>query len=351
MKSVLIYILILLVPALGLARESEEFADKVIREHGLSGAGAAALKKTLMSMAATRNIGTEDPRAIFGTNHAVHPASRQACVDRALKTGLIRPNQAFERICGAKWMAPIPNEKGASPASAKVCIDQFEFPDLPCEYPIVWSTAPLANQICQAMGKRVCNSHEWEGGCAGYMDSKNPYLFNLSSLAERRSVYNHNREKIWAFSSNSETAGKSSGQICAVYSANDPDIDPQLRGRLGEFFTPIGKSPACQQTSSDYANCGSHTWPAGFKHLCHSSNEVYDMHGNVAEVVSFPASPDEVARGTRTGHTERKGSFFVPRGNYPDDCRVRQPYEHFGVFAVDKMSFYQEGFRCCKDIE
>ncbi|MGZ3721846.1 MAG: hypothetical protein ACXVA9_02870 [Bdellovibrionales bacterium] len=333
------------------ARESAEFADKVIQEHGVTGAGAVTLKKLLMSAPATRNIGTEDPRVIMGTNRAVHPASRQTCIDRVLKTGLIRPNQAYERVCGAKWMAPIPQAKGESPLNAKVCIDQFEFPDLPCEYPIVWSTAPLASQVCQAMGKRVCNSHEWEGGCAGSMDNKNPYLFNLASLNERRSVYNKNREKIWAFNTNPEAAGKNSRDICAIYNANDPDIDPSLRGHLGEFYTAIGKSPTCQTTSSDYANCGSHTWPAGFKHLCHSGNEVYDMHGNVAEVVSFPSSPDEIAHGTRTGHTERKGSFFVPRGDYADDCRVRQPYEHFGVFASDGMSFYQEGFRCCKDIE
>lgn len=350
MKSVICYLLILL-PVVAPARESAEFADKVIREHGLSGAGASSLKRILTTTTATRNIGTEDLSAIFGTNRAVHPVSRQTCVDRVLKTGIIRRNQAFERICGAKWMAPIPQAAGEANERARVCIDQFEFPDIPCEYPIVWSTAPLADQICKTMGKRVCNSHEWEGGCAGSMDDKNPYLFNLSSLNERRAVYNKNRERVWAFSSNPQTKGKTSRDLCAIYSGSDPDIDPSLRGRLSEFYNGMGKSPTCQATNSDYANCGSHTWPSGFKHLCRSANEVYDMHGNVAEVVNFPAGPEELANATRTGHTERKGSFFVPRGDYADDCRVRQPYEHFGVFATDHMSFYQEGFRCCKDVD
>ena len=78
------------------------------------------------------------------------------------------------------------------------------------------------------------------------------------------------------------------------------------------------------------------------------------MHGNVAEVTNFPQSSSGIANGTNSDMTERKGSFFVYRGNlgnkYPDDCRVRQPYEHFHDFDTDKMAYYQEGFRCCKDV-
>lgn len=347
-KAVLIF-LCLLATAVQ-AKESAEFADKVIQAHGLSGANAATLRRLLLTSQGTRNIGTEDPRTIMGTNHAVHPASRQYCVDRVLKTGQIRPNQDFERICGAKWMSPIPTGNGGI-NSAKVCIDQFEFPDMPCEYPMVWTTSALANQMCKAMGKRVCNSHEWEGACAGHIETKDPYLFELGSLQQRRAVYNQRREKVWAFAWNPSAGGKTSRDLCAIYNPNDPDLDPSLRGRTGAYYTPIGKSPECQRTKSDYANCGSHTWPTGLKFDCRSQYEVYDMHGNVAEVVNFPTSPAGLADGVHTDHTERKGSFFVIRNDYPDDCRVRQPYEHFGNFATDSMSFYQEGFRCCKDVD
>ncbi len=334
------------------AKESAEFAQKVIAGHGLTGNGAQTLTHLLLNSEATRNIGTEDANEIFGIHAAVHPASRQSCINKVLKTGVIRANSQFEKICGAKWMSPIPAGPGQSIASAKVCIDQFEFPDLPCEYPIVWAPASFARQACLAMGKRVCNSHEWEGGCAGHMDDSNPYLFNLESLQERRAVYNSQREKVWAFDWSPERKGHVSSEFCAIFNPHDPELDPRLQGRTGQYYTAIGKSPACQQTNSDYNNCGSHTWPAGMKAACASANQVYDMHGNVAEVVNFPQTPGGLADSSgHTDHTERKGSFFVIRSGYPDDCRVRQPYEHFNDFATDKHSFYQEGFRCCKDVE
>jgi hypothetical protein len=330
-------------------KESAEFAQKVINEHGLKGDGAAKLQKLLLNSEATRNIGTEDLTEIVGVNSAIHPASRQSCLDKVVKTGYIRRNAAFEKICGAKWMAPVP-APGQPVESAKVCIDQFEFPDIPCEYPVVWAPAAFAAKACEAMGKRMCNSHEWEGGCAGEIDDEDPYLFGLGSLNERRSVYNSHREVTWAFDWDSRLAGKKSSDLCAIYSPNDPDMDPRIQGHASKYYTSIGKSATCQTTSSDYKNCGSHTWPAGMKYLCSSKYGVYDMHGNVAEVTNFPVTKNGLAHGTVTDHTERKGSFFVVRKNYPDDCRVRQPYEHFNQVSTDKHSFYQEGFRCCKDV-
>jgi hypothetical protein len=352
--KILFKIAILLLPLVHVhtaCGESSTFIDKVIQFHGLQGTNATALRNILSRTMGTRHISTEDPTALFDVNSAaVHPASRQTCIDRVLKTGIIQANPTFEKICGAKWMSPVP--VGNQPITgAKVCIDQFDYPDMPCEYPMVWTPAPDTDRICKAMGKRVCNSHEWEGACAGSIDDHNPYLFNLPSLQERRSVYNAHREVVWAFNWNPQLRGKTSRDICGIYSPNDPDIDPSLRPHLNQYYTSIGKSPACQTTSSDYKNCGSHTWPTGFKYLCASKYEVYDMHGNVAEVVNFPESPAGIANGIVTDHTERKGSFFVPRSGYPDDCRVRQPYEHFNLFSTDGMAFYQEGFRCCKDVK
>ena len=51
-------------------------------------------------------------------------------------------------------MAPLYNPDTQKPRDAKACIDQFEFPNIPCEYPVVWVKAEAA-EICQAQGKRL----------------------------------------------------------------------------------------------------------------------------------------------------------------------------------------------------
>ena len=214
---------------------------------------------------------------------------------------------------------------------------------MPCEYPVVWTSFRQAHQICQSMGKRLCNSSEWEGGCAGSIETRAPFQ-------NQRAQHNANREVVWAFQWIRELSGsRESRGTCGVYSANDPEIDPSVRGQ----YSAIGTSRACNPGVSPTATCGSNTWPAGFKNSCVSQLSVYDMHGNVAEVTNLPTGPGTVAdmSGT-TGVNEHKGSFFVYRGNYPDDCRVRQPAEHQTTMANDRgHSFYQEGFRCCKDVE
>lgn len=336
--------------------ESQEFADKVIQEHGLDAAQAERLRKILTKgHGLTRNIGTEDEAAFRGPHNSYHPVTRAQCRTKVLQSGLIKPNKEFEKICGAKWMAPIPGADG----KATVCIDQFEFPDIPCEYPVVWVPSYTAHKICQSMGKRLCNAHEWEGGCAGEMDSIASYRFDLSSEHARRSAINNNREKVWAFQSQPEFADRTdSSVLCGVYSGRDTDVLPEARANIKTGSIP-GLSKGCVPHRSAYKTCGTNTWPAGYKYQCRSSQDVYDMHGNVAEVVNLPSHKGNIAKGTTTGFTERKGSFFVDRSSikrrgvpkYPDDCRVRQPYEHKKEIKRDRAhSFYQEGFRCCKEI-
>ena len=232
---------------------------------------------------------------------------------------------------------------------------QFEFPNIPCEYPLVWTPSSSAQKICESMGKRVCNSHEWEGACAGAMDESDPYLFKSGNLKTRRKLYNKNREIIWAYHWNPEVANiTDTRDLCGIYSANDLDFAPYLQnGDSKKYFNSIGKSKQCHSGGSDYKSCGSNTWPAGYKHLCRSRFDVYDLHGNVAEVLNFPRSAKGIAQIGNTDRTERKGSFFVYRSKkrYPDDCRHRQPYEHFNKFSTDRHAYYQEGFRCCKNID
>jgi hypothetical protein len=333
------------------SQESAEFADKVVAAHGLSGAGAAKLRALLLNTPQlTRNIGTEDPDATQGPNNSWHPASRAQCAEKALQTGLIAPNPGFERICGAKWMSPIPDYAGQPLDQASVCIDQFEFPDIPCEYPVAWVTAPIAQKICASMGKRICDSGEWEGGCAGAMDERNGYYFGESSDAARKD-HNDRRVAIWAYQFiESLRAARDTRATCGVFSPADPDISQPMRSDIGKYYAPAGQSKGCDPAGNPYATCGTNTWPAGFKLECRSPLDVFDMHGNVAETTNLPSDPSQLASsaGGPGGLTEHKGSFFVYRPQYPDDCRVRQPYEHAGPFQKNGMAFYQEGFRCCK---
>ena len=97
---------------------------------------------------------------------SVHPMSRSECRRRRIEAGVATESQA--PTCGAPYMAPLFNpEAGETSSDARVCIDQYEFPGIPCEYPVVQVRAREAAELCRAIGKRICDAHEWEGACAG----------------------------------------------------------------------------------------------------------------------------------------------------------------------------------------
>jgi formylglycine-generating enzyme required for sulfatase activity len=337
------------------AGESPAFADKVVKEHGLDGTQAERMRTLLTKTPGlTRNIGTEDPKVFVGPNNSYHPVTREKCRTQVLEAGKLKASSSNERTCGAKWMAPLPGPDGKTSS----CIDQFEFPNIPCEYPVVWVPSYYAQQICQSMGKRLCNAHEWEGACAGKMESTASYRFDIGDPNARRAAINANRKKVWAFQ-DKHPGRTDAAIICGVYSAKDKDVEPQAAANIQDGSIP-GLSKGCAPDKSAFKTCGTNTWPSGYKYECTSNLGVYDMHGNLAEVVNLPTSTANIAKGNVTGMTERKGSFFVDRGGlklksgeqrYPDDCRVRQPYEHMKPISEDKgHAFYQEGFRCCKDL-
>ena len=128
------------------------------KEHNLSPAQMDRLK---VIFARSGFIGQGNPAV------ARHPMSVEECRARAPRGGAGYSNPVFERICGGKNMAPLFDPRTETARDAKVCIDQFEFPDIPCVYPVVWVKAKEAAEICSAMGKRICDAHEWEGACAG----------------------------------------------------------------------------------------------------------------------------------------------------------------------------------------
>ena len=286
---------------------------------------------------------TDALRAIFARstfmgqgNPAItqHPMTPEECRAKLQRSGTDYENPAFAKICGGRYMAPLYNPGVERPEDATACIDQFEYPDIPCTYPVVWVRAREAAEICEAEGKRLCDAHEWEGACDGKLlepDYQFGAIRNPSpDAAIRQMRQTHNRQfgpsKRWSYG---------------------PDY------RTGACATSSRKSPACDGGS--WAQCGSNTFPTGSFPDCHSPLGVYDINGNAAEHMNLPLGESQMSsRGGQTlGYTEMKGSWFVfdTYRAHEDWCRWRAPFWH-GSRVMDPQSHrnYHLGFRCCKTI-
>jgi hypothetical protein len=263
-----------------------------------------------------------------------HPETPQQCLEKLAKQSLKYANPDFEQVCGAKYMAPLYNSKTATAQQAKACIDQFEFPDIPCAYPVVWVKAREAAEICEAEGKRLCDAHEWEGACAGSLEPPD-YRFDMAkgvspgeAISRMRAAHNaaHQADKSWSYGPQYERG------ICAT----------------GSF-----KTPGCP--GGGWKLCGSNTYPDGDFPACHSSLGVYDLNGNAAEHMNLPLSLDQMASSgsEELGYTEMKGSWFIfdTYRAHEDWCRWRAPFWH-GTRVMDPQSHanYHLGFRCCKTL-
>jgi len=264
-----------------------------------------------------------------------HPASPEECRAHLGEKLQAYANPEFERICGGKYMAPLYDPATQQAEDAKVCIDQFEFPDIPCTYPVVWVRAREAAEICSAMGKRLCDAHEWEGACAGALKPPD-YRFDLakgvsanSAVSRMRNAHNraHSADKRWSYGPAYQKG------ICAANSQ---------------------KSPGCQ--GGGWKICGSNTYPTGYFPECRSPLGVYDIHGNAAEHMNLPLNPSQMSStgSEGLGHTEMKGSWFIFDRYYAhqDWCRWRAPYWHGSRVMADHSHYnYHLGFRCCKSLD
>jgi sulfatase modifying factor 1 len=250
-----------------------------------------------------------------------HPIGRAECeVARAE-----RPLRSGDDVCGSPHMAALYDRTSGSPDEAPVCVDQFEFPNIPCEYPVVHVSAREASQLCEAVGKRLCDAHEWEGACAGSLDApEREYAWGQDRMTMRR-VHNASRTRVWAYGPEKNHA------LCATTSF---------------------KTPGCP--GGGFHSCGSNTFPAGSFPDCVSPYGVYDLHGNAAEHMSLPLTRDELTSSGGSGATEMKGSWFI-FSNYEaheDDCHWRAPDWHPSkVMSLHSHGNYHLGFRCCKSVE
>ena len=232
-------------------------------------------------------------------------------------------------------MAPLYDPATERPEDAQVCIDQFEFPDIPCAYPVVWVKAREAAEICSAVGERLADAHEWEGACEGDLQPPD-YRFDLAqgvsptvAVARMRAGAQSNvaATKRWSYGPQYQKG------ICATSS----EKTPAATGEAGR---------AAGQTRSR---------PAIFP-LATARSVCYDLNGNAAEHMNLPLNEEQMSsRGSRElGYTEMKGSWFIfdTYRAHDDWCRWRAPFWH-GTRVMDEHSHanYHLGFRCVKDIK
>lgn len=306
----------------GLRERNDALFRDLQRAHALSDAAMHQLRDIFSR---SGFAGQGNPRI------STHPMSEDACRERTRRSGT---EADFARICGGPHMAPLYDPSHESAEGAGVCIDQYEFPDIPCAYPVVWVSAREAAQICEAMGKRLCDAHEWEGACAGSLEPPD-YRFDLAAghdpdtaIRLMRDAHNRARaaSKSWSYGTSYRTG------ICA---------------------TASHKSAGCPGGGWD--QCGSNTYPSGSFPDCRSSLGVYDLNGNAAEHMNLPLSEMQLAsRGSHEyGYTEMKGSWFSfdDYRAHEDWCRWRAPFWH-GTRVLDPRSHenYHLGFRCCKTL-
>ena len=263
----------------------------------------------------------------------VHPLSPEQCRANLAQAGQTWQKAEDFEVCGSPFMAPLYDPATQSAKDATTCIDRLEFPGIPCEYPVVWVRAKEAEELCRAIGKRLCDAHEWEGGCQGELGPAD-YRFDLARGVGASTAVNRMRD-----------AHNRAYRATARWS-----YGPEFR--TGVCAQSSSKTSGC--TGGSWTGCGSNTYPAGSFPDCQSPLGVGDINGNAAEHMNLPLAPDQMASaGTRLGVTEMKGSWFIwdKYRAHEDWCRWRAPYWHGGpVMAADSHHNYHLGFRCCKDV-
>lgn len=235
-----------------------------------------------------------------------HHGSRSQCLE-GLK-GIVLQTADQKRVCGAEYMVPV--YRDGKPETAKTCIDIFEFPNRPCELPVVWISPSRANEICKVQGKRLCTQDDWVLACRG-----NPDGPDLQDYAY----------------------------------GNDLDLTAcHTRGE---------RSAKCDPTTvkTTWATCATDTAPSGSFPRCRSRFGVFDQHGNVAEIMQrWDAERERTV-------TQLKGSAFFyekismrpsdppNKQKYPDHC-AHDPRWHVENLDTAGHTMYHLGFRCCKDM-
>lgn len=255
-------------------------------------------------------FGTDGPGRMSQGNKAIahHTITREKCL-AGLKDVVVQTPEQKE-ACGGDNMVPI-WLKGQKPW---FCIDVFEFPNKPCELPMVWTPPTWAKKVCELQGKRLCSQTEWNIACRG----------DPEGAPDRRYAYG---DKL------------------------DLDICNTHKGHIQQCNAHDAKSA--------WQTCSTETEPSGSFPRCRSRFGVFDQHGNIAEVM-MRREGDQVV-------TQLKGSAWfydelarepdqpIPastpnkNGAYPDHCNFDPRWHVEPIDAAGHVN-YHLGFRCCKSI-
>jgi len=244
---------------------------------------------------------------------AEHLIGRERCLE-GLRGVTLQTAEQRARCRGKANMVPLYRHGDAGGAEA--CIDVFEYPNQACELPFVWGTPAEAELLCRAEGKRLCSQGEWTLACAGDPGGGPDRLYAYGDALD-----------------------------LTVCNTNKPHP-----------FGPDGETWRCSARTAEtaWSTCATETEPSGAFPACRSRFGVFDLHGNVAEMMTRAEAGGEVM-------TQLKGSafFYVDvarqpgepqrvggRETYPDHCRY-DPRWHVEPLKAAMHSNYHLGFRCC----
>jgi len=306
-----------------LAENNEAMFRLMQEERGVSRAEIARIREIF---GGSSYIGQGNPSI---TRHPLTPQEAAARLGGSVAS--VRRdyrNRQFERICGEPYMVPLYDPATERPEDAEVCMDMFEYPNVPLAYPVTWVRASEAALLCAAEGKRMGDAHEWEGASAGALLEPD-YRFDLGSVQAMRNWHN----STWAHTRGTYSIGEWRSGVCATGSS---------------------KSSSCNGGS--FTGCGSNTYPVGSFPQCVSPLGGYDLDGNAAEHMNLPLAPDQMASAgsTTLGVTEMKGSWFIwdTVRAHEHWSRWRAPFWHGGrVMSASSHRNYHLGFRCFRDVD
>ena len=169
------------------------------------------------------------------------------------------------------------------------CIDKYEWPNKKGAYPWVMITWPESHELCRSVGKRMCTEDEWTFACEGEEATPFPYGYERNSKE-------CNLDNRWRQYSSKALADRGSLRCSR-------ELKRLWQGKRS------GSAPQCA-----------------------SSFGVEDMNGSV----------DEWTESTRESQYPSilKGGYWGPvRTRCRPTTRTHGPGH----------TFYQQGFRCCKD--
>ncbi len=185
-----------------------------------------------------------------------------------------------------------------------VCIDAYEFPNIPGEYPAVMLSFDDAQSLCAAEGKRLCTEDEWSFACEGEGASPYPHgLHRYTDMADKFPNHVTNRD------------GRNYDNLKITLTQKD----------IQEMLKNARKTVAGKLLDKGYFGRKS-----GEGRACVSAFGAYDMTGNI----------EEWAMSEQGRASVLKGGYWSP---VRARCRYNEPAHGPG------HRYYQTGFRCCQN--